>query len=99
MTVRADRPDAQGVVAAGGIPPDEPLTPVVAPAGRSQRGVAPWMIVDAHLHLADAAVGVSPGDTADHDLAGGQVLPVPRSVDPAGQLDRSLRRPAALGPV
>src|SRR5665647_2080463 len=49
-----DDPDLQLVVAWGGLPAPEPLSPVLDAGVRTQGDVGPGSAVDAYLHLSDA---------------------------------------------
>ena len=92
------RADRERVLAGLGLPGQVPLPPVVVAGRRAELGGLPGAAVDLDLDLVDAAV-LRPGDAADEGVAGVDLLERLRGVDPAGDLDRGVGRPVALGPV
>src|SRR4029077_19043318 len=75
-----------------------PLHPGVVVRHPAELGLLPRPAVELHLALLDARV-LSPGGAAEPAPARRDLLAVAGYVDARLGLDRSLRRPAALGPV
>ena len=98
LTVPIGGAHAQPMVAAAGLPADEPLDPGRLGDRRRELGRLPRVVIHLQLDLADAAIR-RPGDARDCDGAGLQVGADGRDVDARGGLDRSQLRPSERHPV